>query len=136
MPRGGYEVGTADLSPAEWRIMNIVWQQRRPITVREVHDAARNDIDWAYTTVKTMMDRLVDKGVLKAERSGKSAAYRSVLSQGRAQRSAAKSLVERAFDGAVGPLVHELMKSEELTDQERAELQQMLQRLGNKDGDS
>ncbi len=120
---------TNDLSPAEWRIMNVVWKSQGKTTVRETLDVLQEDTGWAYTTLKTMMDRLVEKGALAVDRSRKPAGYRAAIARHRARHDAAKSLVNRAFEGAVAPLVHELIRAEELTDRERAELERMVKRL-------
>ena len=114
------------LSDAEWKVMNIVWTHRT-VTARQVVDELPRGVRWAYTTVKTMLDRLVQKGVLSAERAGVQTEYAPRLSRRRAQAAAARALVERAFGGATSPLVHWMLDEERLSDAERAEL---LERLG------
>ena len=114
-----------ELSDAEWRVMKEVWR-RREATARTVREALVGETRWAYTTVKTMLDRLVEKGVLRADRRGLARVYSPVLSRSEARRHAAESLLERAFDGAAGPLMHFLVESESLSPEEREELRQML----------
>jgi BlaI family penicillinase repressor len=118
-----------NLSPTEWQLMNAIWASRGATTVRDVHDALAPDTGWAYTTVKTMMDRLVDKGVLSVTREGRTAHYRASLTRSRARRSAARNLLDRAFDGAAAPLVQELLRSRALSPGERDELRRMLDDL-------
>lgn len=116
------------LSDAEWRIMNAVWHCAEPLSARRVLEEVEDDTGWAYTTVKTMMDRLVDKGALNGRLVGNTMAYTARLSRAQARGDAARSLVSKAFDGAVGPLVHYLVTAEELSDEERDELRSMLER--------
>ena len=55
-----------DLSRAEYDILNIIWPKGR-LSIREVHDELQSTYQWAYSTTKTMMDRMVQKGLLQRE---------------------------------------------------------------------
>ncbi len=117
---------TPQLSDAEWKVMNAVWARRGPVTARHVLEAVADETGWAYTTVKTLMDRLVDKGVLRATTESNTTQYRPQVPRARALRVAALALADKAFGGAVGPLVHFLIRSETLSPAERDELRRML----------
>ena len=128
--------------------MDVLWR-RRSATAREVHDELAADTGWAYTTVKTMLDRLAEKGLVEKglddgrdERprgelaaldaeplAGRRAAtYRAKLTRSQARLQAARGLAERAFGGAMTPLVHFLLESEPLSEADRAELLEKLER--------
>jgi predicted transcriptional regulator len=113
------------LTDAEWKVMNAVWA-RGEATPRHVLEALRAETRWAYTTVKTLMDRLVEKGALRARRSGLTSLYRPVLAQARARRGAVRALAERVFGGALGPLVHCLVDEGTLSPRQRRELRRLL----------
>lgn len=115
-----------DLSAAEWKVMNAVWARRGAATAREVLEAVAAETEWAYSTVKTVLERLVEKGALEAHFEGRAARYRARLSRGRALRAAARSLLAKAFDGAAAPLVHFLVRSERLSAEEREALRRLL----------
>ncbi|GAB3094044.1 BlaI/MecI/CopY family transcriptional regulator [Aestuariicella hydrocarbonica] len=51
----------ADVSKAELTVLKVLWKQQ-PLSVREVHDHLHTN--WAYTTTKTVMDRMTGKGLL------------------------------------------------------------------------
>ncbi len=51
-----------ELSKAEFNVLKVLWKQQ-PLSVREVHD--RLTTGWAYTTTKTVMDRMAAKGLLE-----------------------------------------------------------------------
>ena len=55
------------LSDAEWTVMRAVWS-RAPASARDVLDEVGEETGWAYTTVKTLLARLVDKGALSEDR--------------------------------------------------------------------
>lgn len=116
----------SDITDAEWTIMNAVWDHRGGVTARDVHDAVRPETGWAYTTVKTMLDRLSAKGAVATERDGKTLRFRALITRGTARRAAARSLLRKAFGGDAGSLVHHLVRSEKLSPGEREELRRML----------
>lgn len=115
------------LSDAEWRIMRCLWQSEAPSTARDVLErlpASRRR--WAYTTVKTMLDRLAAKGAVAADRSGSTTAYRARVQEADARRRALKSLLDRAFDGAIASLLGFMGQEGQLTARDRRELEALL----------
>jgi len=54
-----------DLSRTELEILNIIWKSKKGVSVRELHDQIAASFNWAYSTTKTTMDRMVKKGLLK-----------------------------------------------------------------------
>ena len=114
------------LSEAEWKVMNRVWQSH-PATAREVLSDLEAETSWAYTTVKTVMSRLVEKGALKVTMRANTSLYEPALDRGKARRTAIRSLVERAFDGALGPMMHFLLHDKKLTKRERKTLMRMIE---------
>ena len=115
------------LTEAEWKVMNALWEGH-PATARDVLERIEEETGWAYTTVKTMLERLAEKGAVRLRRKGKATAYRPALSREDARRSALRALADRAFDGALAPMLHFLASSERLDKKERAELIRMLKR--------
>ncbi|MHC4822093.1 MAG: BlaI/MecI/CopY family transcriptional regulator [Planctomycetota bacterium] len=113
------------ISDGEWKTMEVVWE-RGSASVREVHDDLADETGWAYTTVKTMLERLVDKGALEASRAGRSFVYRPLVSREEARSDAVHSLLDRAFDGASVPLLRFLVEEERLSAKDRKELRRLL----------
>jgi predicted transcriptional regulator len=113
------------LTDAEWQIMNALWTGH-PATTREILERLPTDVDWAYTTVKTMLTRLEGKGAVHADKQGKTTRYTPALTRAKARRRALVDLVNHAFDGAMGPLVHFLVGEGRLSDKEREELSELL----------
>lgn len=113
------------ISDAEWVVMVALWQGS-PATVRQVIDRLPKSHEWAYTTVKTMLDRLVAKEFLQTRKQGQISTYSPLLSKDQARQSALRGLVERAFDGTVGALIHHLIAAEKLSAQDRLQIEQWL----------
>lgn len=81
------------LGELELEIMRVVWE-RHPVTVREVLEALTARRPRAYTTVMTVMGRLVAKGLLAAEKQGKSYHYRPVATPAEFESHAAGQVVQ------------------------------------------
>lgn len=112
------------LTDAEWAVMRAVWQGW-PCTARDVLERVA-DTGWAYTTVRTLLQRLVDKGAVAMRLRGNTSIYDAKLRQQDAQRSAVRSLLQKAFDGSFGSLLAHLARTEGLSPRDRARLQQLL----------
>ena len=118
------------LSETEWQIMNLLWQ-KNPATARELMERLPSRVNWAYTTVKTMLSRLVDKRVLKEYKQHNTSFYKPLISQRKARSNAFKSLLDQAFNGATGPLVHFLIEEQKLNEKQRQEILAVLQDKDN-----
>jgi BlaI family penicillinase repressor len=116
----------AELFDTEWAILQVVWEQE-PCAAPAVQEALQKDRGWAYTTVKTIMDRMVKKGLLKTERIRNLYLYRSAVTRAQAQRSEVLRTVKRAFDGALTPMMQFLIENEKLSEEDYQHLQRLLQ---------
>jgi len=113
------------LTEAEWAIMNALWIGH-PATAREIAKRLPSDVNWAYTTIKTMLTRLAEKKAVRESKQGNTSIYEPLLSREKAQRRALHTLANVAFDGAFGPLMHFLLEEEKLTGKQRKELARLL----------
>ena len=118
-----------DPGDAELEILKILWDHGA-MTVREVlsllHDAGRRV---AYTTAQTLLTRLEKKGYVKSNKSDFAFVYRAKVTRNRVTQSRLKTLVSQLYDGAVGPLVLQLVRSEQLTAAEIDELHKLIDGL-------
>ena len=68
------------ISDAEWEVMKVVWD-KSPITANDINDRLAKRHNWDSRTVKTMINRLVNKGALSYDVQGRSYLYRPVHHQ-------------------------------------------------------
>ncbi len=122
------------LTEPEWQIMNALWE-KHPASVRDIAGRLPAQVRWAYTTVKTMLDRLVEKKVVRKKKKKNVAYYDPILTRNQARRTALKSLLNHAFDGTFGPLMHFLVEEEKLTAKQRKELIKILEEKRKTKGD-
>ncbi len=114
------------LSEAEWQIMKALWRCQ-PATVHEVIGQLPPEVDWAYTTVKTMLTRLEVKRAVSERKVKNVSVYEALVSPQSARGSAWSSFLNQAFDGAMEPLLHFLVKERKLTRKQRRQLAQLLE---------
>lgn len=117
------------LSDAEWTVMRAVWE-RPPASARDVLDRAGSETGWAYTTVKTLLARLVEKGALRMTMRGNVSLYEPRLTMRQARIAAVRALIDRAFDGTFGSLLQHLIAEEKLSAKDRAALARLIEDAG------
>lgn len=99
------------LGPLEQIVMKLAWT-RKQITAREILDEIKHERPIAYTTIITIMIRLVEKGYLiEVEKRGKAIIFQATDDQETAVKSIVKkmfnSLVEQFGEEAVAAFVDE-----------------------------
>jgi predicted transcriptional regulator len=114
-----------DLTEGEWAIIQAVWDNQ-PCAAPTVQELLQSEKAWTYSTVKTMMDRMVAKGLLKTERIRNLILYRAAITRREAQSSEIMRAVKRAFDGALTPMMQFLLDNNELSKNQLAELEAMI----------
>ncbi len=122
------------LTQAEWQIMNALWE-KHPATARDIMSRLPGDVKWAYTTLKTMLSRLVEKEAVSEKKLANTSIYEPLVSQHKARLSAFKSLLDQSFDGAMGPLVHFLLQEQKLNTKQKKELIEILQNESENTGE-
>src|SRR6478672_12625130 len=84
--------------------MDVLWK-RSPLSAEEVAAALSGQQDWQDATVKTLLNRLLNKGAISAEKEGRRYLYAPVLQRAAWVQGESESLLERVFGGRVAPLV-------------------------------
>ena len=122
------------LTEPEWIIMNALWD-KYPAKARDVVERLPSTVNWAYTTVKTMLDRLVEKKAVGKSKRGNIGLYEPLVSRRQARRTAMRIMLDQAFDGAFGPMMHFLVEDESLSADQRKELIKILSGKKQKKGE-
>jgi len=125
------ENNAVELTEAEWEIMKVVWE-KEPCAAGTVQETLAKSRDRAYSTVKTTMDRMVDKGFLEIERIRNLQLFRSCISEVDAKRGEFRKMLKRAFDGALTPMMQFLIEHEGLSKAESAQLRELVNKAKNK----
>ncbi|MCA8942843.1 MAG: BlaI/MecI/CopY family transcriptional regulator [Planctomycetes bacterium] len=123
------------LTPAEWKVMKIVWRLER-CAARDVYEAAGSAHGMSVSTVKTHLRRLVEKGHLETTRVGNSFLYEPTTSALRSLCDAADKLLDNALDGTTAPLLAYMVKKSKLSVDEVDELRTLLDQAADEEDEA
>ena len=114
-----------ELSKTEWSIMSICWRLGK-CTARQVYEDSLQQKRRSYQTVKTMLDRLADKGYLERERLGPLWLYKPAVSRSKLVGRAVENFIETVLDNTFAPLLVHLARRTQLTEDELQELKELV----------
>jgi len=114
-----------ELTKAEWRVIKAVWETE-PCTAPQIQQRLEKRTGWTYSTVRTLMDRMVSKGLLRADKVRKPTQFSSVLTREKAQRGELLYALRHAFNGALAPMLQCLLETSELSEDELAKLEELI----------
>jgi len=114
-----------ELTEAEWAIIKAVWETE-PCTAPDIREKLHRQTAWTYSTVRTLMDRMVVKGLLAAEKVRNLTIYHSAVTREQAQRGELFYALKHAFNGALTPMVQCLLDTGNLSTKELAELESLI----------
>ena len=116
------------IGDAELAVMEVLWDEA-PLTAAEVAGRVSRDRDWSIRTVKTMLSRLLAKGVLAYEEDGRRYLYRPAVAREDYVAQESGRLLDRMFGGRLTPLVAHLARRDRLSDADIAEIEKLLRDL-------
>lgn len=120
------------ISEAESRVMELLWQNA-PQGSEELAAALHSETSWHENTVRTLLNRLVRKGAVCAEREGRRYLYSPVLTREQWQAHESRSLLDRVFGGRVAPLLVHFSRNQKLSAKDIAELRKLVDQLEKKE---
>src|SRR5436190_22888572 len=116
---------TVELTEAEWKIIRAVWENE-PCAAPTIQEKLHKQTAWTYSTVRTLMDRMVAKGLLRAEKVRNLTLYKSAVTRAQAQRGELLYALKHAFNGALTPMVQCLLETNDLSAGELAKLESLI----------
>lgn len=112
------------ISDSELEVMKILWRAGDALPVTEIREALQRAKGWEATTVKTLVSRLVSKGVVRQEKRGVFY-YSPLISEQEYNGWATDNLIRKLYNGSARELVAALVHSEGLTASDIEELRAM-----------
>jgi predicted transcriptional regulator len=122
----------AAISEAESRVMEVLWQQS-PQTSEEIIASLLEPTGWHEKTIKTLLNRLLGKGAISAQKEGRRYLYTPRLHREDWQQHESRSLLDRVFGGKVAPLLAHFSQHEKLSAKDIAELRKLIDAIEKKD---
>jgi len=121
-----------DLSRAEFDILRVLWGKGK-LSIREVHDDLEKTYNWAYSTTKTMMDRMVKKGLLTRKEFHRVFLYKPLITRPQGLVKWVEFFADRVLEMDYGSVVSLFARNKVLTPEEIEELHQLLNSKSEKD---
>lgn len=116
------------ISDSEWQIMKVIWETPN-ITLKEISGRVSN-CGWSYTTIRTLVKRLADKGAIAADKSvANNFKYYPLIIEEECKTKEMKSFLERVFDGSAGMLISALAKDSNLSKEEQKKLKNIIDKI-------
>ncbi len=112
------------ISDSELEVMKLLWQAEDALPVTEIREALQRSRGWEATTVKTLVSRLVSKGVIAQEKRNVFY-YSPRITEQEYNTWATQGLIRRLYHGSAKDLVAALVHSEGLSRQDLEELQKL-----------
>lgn len=116
------------ISEAEAVVMEVLWRQA-PRSAEEILAELGPRQGWQEGTVKSLLNRLLKKKAVKAERDGRRYLYAPRLTREQYVSQESKGLIDRLFDGRIAPLVAHFSEQRKLSRKDVAELRKLLDEM-------
>ena len=116
------------ISEAESAVMDVLWRQQ-PLAAEDVVAALAESRQWQEATIKTLLNRLLKKGAIRARKDGRRYLYSPVLQRQAWVLGESQGLLARLFDGRVAPLVAHFSEHRKLSRKDIAELRKLLEEI-------
>ena len=109
----------------EWAIIRTN-KKNEPVAAPTIQEQLEPDRGWTYSTVKTIMDRMVKKGYLKTQKVRNIILYRTAVKKDQARKGEIRRTLNRAFDGEVGPMIQCILDNRKVSNEELDEIEKMV----------
>ena len=118
-----------NISDAESHVMEVLWRAPGPVVAEQVVVALSESQHWQTATVKTLLNRLLKKGAIAAQKDGRRFLYHALLPREAWLARESESLVQRLFGGRIAPLVAHFGSRRKLSQADIQELRKLLDEL-------
>lgn len=116
------------ISAAESQVMEALWRAS-PMTADQITAEVAEGQAWTEATVKSLLNRLLTKGAIAADRDGRRYLYRPLTARSDYVHAESRGLVDRLFEGRLAPLVAHFSARETLSQEDIAELKRLIEEI-------
>ena len=120
------------ISDSEWEVMKIIWQNDSIPSTKKINEL-QEKTNWKASTIKTLINRLLNKEAISFTKKGKEYYYFSIVSEEECIREESESFLNKVFNGSLNSMVVNFVKSQKLTKDEIDELRAILNNSHSED---
>ncbi|MDX8046476.1 penicillinase repressor BlaI [Gracilibacillus sp. S3-1-1] len=114
-----------NISDAEWEVMQVLWESS-PQTASQVISSMQEQTDWKPKTVRTLLDRLVQKQVVGVNKEHRVYTFFPLYSREECQREEMQSFMKRIYGGTLKSMLVQFIQEDSLSDEDIKELREIL----------
>ncbi len=110
---------------SELEILRVLWL-RGPSTVREVHEALKEQKALGYTTVLKLLQIMTAKGIVRRNEDQRAHVYEACLPATETKRQLVGDVLQRVFQGSASDLMIHALEGRRTSKKELEELRRLL----------
>ena len=114
------------LPESEFQVMKAIWANKPPITSSRVKRYLSGEKNWPIQSVVTLLGRLVEKGFLRSEKTGKERQYYPLISKEEYLQFETGNFVKQYHDNSLINLLSVFYHDKELSDGDLDDLQEWI----------
>ena len=116
-----------DLTPAEWNLMECLWEQS-PRTGREAIEYLARHAGWNRSTTLTLLRRMTEKGYVSCAEENGLNMYRPCIARTDAALRETENFLSRVYHGSVSMMMNAITQKQKLSPDEIRELYAILRK--------
>ena len=116
------------ISDSEWLVLRCLWKES-PLEIKDIQGMLAEETGWNGNMIRGLVVRLLDKGAIGAETSGRYYRYYPIAAEEECIRQETRSFVDRVFEGSVSKLFAAFAGSGKLSEKDRREIEAMLKKM-------
>ena len=117
------------VSDTELAILNVLWDGG-PVAVRKIVETVYGRHSQSlHTTVKSLLERLINKGYVSCDRSGFAHTFIAKIDRESFVGNQIEQIANNVFDGQVAPVLLSLVDRVSLSKNDREAIERILQKL-------
>ena len=118
------------ITDAEVEVMRLLWREQRPMTLAQIRDVLLQTTKWNHSTIKTLVFRLRDKGVITHLDKYGPAQFFPLVTEEEYLLDESESMLGKLFDGSAVKMIATLRQGGKLSDKDIEELRAFFQMGG------
>ena len=120
---------TPQISEAERVVMQVLWSEG-PLTANEIIAKLKGRVKWNPRTIRTLINRLLNKHALDFDKEGKEYRYVPTVTEKQCIKRERLSFLKKVYGGATKPMIAAFIEDAKLSKDDVAELKAMLEQKG------
>ncbi|WP_025784473.1 penicillinase repressor BlaI [Sporosarcina sp. D27] len=125
------EKNIPSISESEWEIMNVLWD-KAPQTANDIILSLQESTDWKPKTIRTLLDRLVQKDVVGVNKDLRIYTFYPLYTQEKCQRAETESFIKRIYGGTLKSMLVQFIQEDTLSEDDINELRFILNKKPKK----